>query len=340
MPPVRSKSAFTLVELLAVIAIIALLMGLLLPAVQGAREAARRVQCGNNIRQIALAIQDYAVAMNALPKGVANKNVNANPGCNASYLGGTPDTWATEIMPRMDLLNLHDALNFSRSVQDPANEPLVLTPLPGLVCPSDPRASQPVLGNRCTINRNSINGRAHGQWYCGSIGPMAPRYQRCPLCPVQQQGPSNPCCLGDSGCSLGSGGTPAAGFFSNHPTRVSFDSCTDGLSNTILVGETLPAEAYHNGLYMSGFMTVLSSIPVNTFALPGEIDPNGTPCTSARFAADYRMNGIKSRHPGGAQVAMGDGSVRLLGETIAFELLWALGTRRAADIDVLPAIVP
>jgi prepilin-type processing-associated H-X9-DG protein len=91
---------------------------------------------------------------------------------------------------------------------------------------------------------------------------------------------------------------------------------------------------------MSGFMTVLTRIPLNTFALPDEIESDGTPCTSARFATDYRVNGIKSRHPGGAHVALADGAVRLLDETVAFELLWALGTRRSAAIDVLPAILP
>jgi type II secretory pathway pseudopilin PulG len=162
MHPTHPKSAFMLVELLTVIAIIALLVALLLPAVQGTREAARRVQCGTNIRQVALALQHYAAAMKALPRGVANKNTAANPRCNAAYLGGTPDTWAAEIMPRMELGNLHDAFNFSKPVQDPANEALALEPVAGLVCPSDPQASQPILGNRCTINRNSIGGRAHG----------------------------------------------------------------------------------------------------------------------------------------------------------------------------------
>jgi prepilin-type processing-associated H-X9-DG protein len=101
---------------------------------------------------------------------------------------------------------------------------------------------------------------------------------------------------------------------------------------------------------MSGFMTVLTRIPLNTFALPDEIESDGTPCTSARFATDYRVNGIKSRHPGGAHVALADGAVRLLDETVAFELLWALGNpalggdRRAArhpslenpDVDGFP----
>lgn len=221
------------------IAIIALLVGLLLPAVQGAREAARRVQCGNNIRQIALAIQNYSSAMGCLPRSVASKNFN-NPiskfddparGCKA-YLGGTPDTWAAEIMPRMELMALHDAFDFTKKCSDTVNRTLALTPVPSLICPSDPQASQPILGNRCTINENSIAGRGHGQWHSGSIGPMAPRNQNCPWCPTTNQLRTSPCCLGSSSCSLGSDGSPVAGFFANGPARVTSVriECTSGVS--------------------------------------------------------------------------------------------------------------
>lgn len=330
------SGGFTLVELLTVIAIIALLVALVFPAVQAAREAARRVQCGTNIRQVALAIESYSTTMGHLPLSVANKVVNNGTGIYSPtrnpgpYLGGTPDTWAAEIMPRMELAALHDAFNFTKKVGDPVNRALALTPLPGLICPSDPQASTPILGNRCNQLGNPTDGIGHGQWYGGSIGPMAVRSRRCSFCPTAAQGPANACCLGSSGADLGQDGSPAAGFFGNFPTRVRFEDCLDGLSTTVLIGETTPRDTLHNGLYMSNFMTVVLSIPVNTFALPAEIPPDGFSCTGGAVAGEQRANGVKSRHPGGALAAMADGSVRLLRETMPNEVLWALGTKRGA----------
>jgi prepilin-type N-terminal cleavage/methylation domain-containing protein len=346
MDPSRPKAAFTLVELLTVIAIIALLMALLIPAVQSVRESARAVQCGSNIRQISLALQAYASALGTLPSGVANQNRNKNP--PGVYLGYTPDTWATEIMPRMELANLFDGFDFRpRSSWSSTNQDLMLRPIPTLICPSDPQASQPILKNRCSLKFNSIGGLGHGQWYAGSIGPMATRPFECPFCSTQKQSLANSCCLGVEKALLGTRhadyprGTPVAGFFGQYPTAVALDndSCPDGMSNTILVGETLPNDTMHNGLYATGFMTAVTNIPLNTFALPDEIPADGGTCPGA-VSADGRMNGIKSKHPGGAFVALADGAVRRLSETISLEVLYELGSRKSPSGSPILGSIP
>jgi len=265
-PDSRRRTAFTLVELLVVIAIIALLIGLLLPAVQGAREAARRLQCGNNIKQVAMALQAYHTAQGALPRTICNRNlehstVTVNDGADAWTLG-RPDTWNVEIFPQLEQQNIYDALDFTNKAGDTStsatrpisNLALSLKVMPGLVCPSDPLASNPIFGNRCNISNGTSLG--HGQWYAGSLGPTHVR-ENCPLCPTNStwgSSPSpsktNPCCNGLPGGANHIGKTGyTPGFFANNPVRVTFDSVRDGLSNTVILGETLPFESGHNGVY-------------------------------------------------------------------------------------------
>lgn len=349
----RHRSGLTLVELLAVIAIIGLLVGLLIPAVQSAREAARRIQCGSNLKQVALALHAYHTSHGALPRSICNQNLNhpsVFDSATKQFKGdawrfGRPDTWAVEIMPRLDLENLYNAFDFTRMVFDPTtsaakpvpNPVLARTVLPVYICPSDSWAATPILRNRCRDATLMTEG--HGLWYAGSMGPHNSR-NSCPLCPINtawgsSPNPSrtNPCCNGTSGFPLGIDGY-TQGFFANSPVRISFDDVRDGLSHTVLLGETLPYESAHNGVYVSNFITVLLSTPINVFASPEEIVPDGQHNSLAGDAADARVNGIKSRHPGGAMVALADGSISFVSEQISFPVLWALGTRKLGTRDV------
>lgn len=345
---------FTLVEMLVVIAIIATLVALLLPAVEGARESARRLQCGNNIKQIALGLQSYHTTEGALPRSICNRNlehasVTSANGSNAWSLS-RPDTWNVELFPRLEMQALYDAFDYAKKVGDTttsatkpvSNADLSQRLLPGHACPSDPVASDPVLENRCSLGTGTSRG--HGQWYAGSLGPTHAR-GACQLCPTNAgwgtsatPSRSNPCCNGNPGADahLGKDGY-FPGFFGNNPARITFDDCRDGLSNTIILGETLPLDSAHNGVYVSNAITVLLSTPINTFALEREIVPDGVHESSAGSASDHRVNGIKSRHSGGAMVAMADGSTQFLSETMSFPVLWALGTRKLGALDVAPA---
>jgi prepilin-type N-terminal cleavage/methylation domain-containing protein/prepilin-type processing-associated H-X9-DG protein len=354
----KIRRGLTLVELLVVIAIIGLLVGLLIPAVQSAREAARRIQCGANLKQVALALHAYHTSHGALPRSICNQNLNhpsvfdatTNRFRSTAWTLGRPDTWSVEIMPRLDLGSLYDAFDFGKTVGNTttsaakpvSNAALARTVLPVFICPSDAWSAAPIFRNRCSQGTNTSEG--HGLWYAGSMGPHHVRGS-CPLCPTNAAWGSsptpsrtNPCCNGTAGESnhLGSDGY-TQGFFANHPMRISFDDVRDGLSNTVLLGETLPYESGHNGVYVPSSATVLLSTPINLFASPQEIVPDGQHDSPAGNAADHRVNGVKSRHPGGAMVALADGSVSFLSEQISFPVLWALGTRKLGSRDVAQA---
>ncbi len=131
MPHVRR--GFTLIELLVVIAIIAVLIALLLPAVQAAREAARRTQCVNNLKQMGLALHNYHDAFLVLPPGYI---------AASKFIDGETDTapgwsWASMILPQLDQTPLYSSANFWLPVQAPANTTTTQTSLTAFLCPSD-----------------------------------------------------------------------------------------------------------------------------------------------------------------------------------------------------------
>src|SRR5262249_14722343 len=118
----RAAAGLTLVEVLVVIAIIAVLLGLVLPAVQHAREAANRARCQNNLHQLGLALHQYHDVQGQLP--AARLDLPA------------PHTWVPSILPYLELKALFDLYRFDRPWDDPANQPVVQRPLPVLLCPS------------------------------------------------------------------------------------------------------------------------------------------------------------------------------------------------------------
>ncbi|MFW5693503.1 MAG: DUF1559 domain-containing protein, partial [Thermoguttaceae bacterium] len=153
----HKSQAFTLVELLVVIAIIGILIALLLPAVQSAREAARRMQCSNNLKQIGLALHNYHTAHKTLPYG-------------ANFGQGTGATWAAMILPYLEQQNVYDAFDFTLPVWHEQNEQAVQSVIPAYICPSDPASSEPLQGGRIqTGSRNP--GKSMGLWYPTSMGP-------------------------------------------------------------------------------------------------------------------------------------------------------------------------
>ena len=161
----RMRGAFTLIELLVVIAIIAVLVGLLLPAVQKVREAAARMQCTNNLKQIGLALHNYHDGNNKFPPGYVDGNTNPN---------STPDNdigpswgWAAFLLPYVEQGNIYNQINFNQLAGTGVNAAVSLQVLKVHTCPSDPyQQSVPVYDSTFS---NPIATVAHGN-YVGCNG--------------------------------------------------------------------------------------------------------------------------------------------------------------------------
>ncbi len=299
------RAGFTLVELLVVIAIIGILIALLLPAVQAAREAARRMQCTNHMKQIGVAMHNYHTAMKVLPFA---------SGYNVAQTG----TWAAFILPYLELQTLYDRFDFRLDMKDPANEEAVTTVVATFICPSDPAGSDPIMDNRCSFNPSP----SMTSWYLVSMGPTEP--DRCDFCPEEK--PSY-CC---QGYNYGTRDPPdnSTGMFGRYPGRRRFDDVLDGLSGTFMAGETLPGHSIHNVAFGGNFPLCGTQIPLNTMEGKGGTTHSDNP--------HYRVQGFKSLHPGGANFLLGDGSVHFISESIDYALYNALGTRDGGEVASVP----
>jgi prepilin-type N-terminal cleavage/methylation domain-containing protein len=288
----KRRFGFTLIELLVVIAIIAILIALLLPAVQQAREAARRTQCKNNLHNIGLAMHNYHDVYNMLP--MLNHQDVGN-GTGPTKAGGW--AWSTAILPYMDQAPLYNQMNpgpmTMRDVASTAaGRALLATPLAVYTCPSD-------------VGKNPNDNRPFSQLVTGV---------------TFQLGKNNyPACNGNE---FEFGMIPD---YNNGPVR--FRDVTDGLSNTINVGErrmrilegvpTTDTPPYA-GIWPGAFdHTTGGSVPVNVMGA------QANRCSTAYRLKDGNCNGsnaaqegISSEHTGGFHVLLGDGSSRFISSNI------------------------
>jgi prepilin-type N-terminal cleavage/methylation domain-containing protein/prepilin-type processing-associated H-X9-DG protein len=345
----RIRRGFTLIELLVVIAIIAVLIALLLPAVQAAREAARRIQCVNNLKQLGLGMHNYENSNGVLPPQMSMTFTSAGAVFWKSSWGPS-----SRVTPYLELGSLFNAINYNNKTSDPSNATAVSTQLKVFLCPSEPNQQASMTTNSTTGVTSTYGvsnyGWCEGTWY--TFG--------------------------------GYGGVPNQSAFCTNISRT-FASFTDGLSNTMLGSEVKTYQyAYHNcgtppppgptgaNVYPA-VATVLASVAAaptsgcvfvtgpsgmpggghsewsngNSFydgfttALPpNTLSSSGSPPVDTDMSSDDENDGgptyasitSRSYHPGGVNSLFADGSVHFIKNAINFQTWRALGTIGGGEV--------
>jgi len=276
----RKRPGFTLVELLVVIAIIGVLIALLLPAVQQAREAARRMSCSNNQKQLALALHNYHDTFGSFPPMI----VRADPDTSPAW------AWSALILPMLELSNAHEALQadkltLSASASTTEGEAVLRQSLPAFKCPSDSRSLEQT--------GRSVSGTPLGLSSYPGVNGTGPR---------AYYGPNG----------------STTGIFSLPNEGRQFRDITDGASNTMMVGERhyqLPTNASTTYTQWAGTThgTQSGSSYYGSMEIAGG---TGYPLNEPQSTNWMFRHWFNSMHPGGAMFSFADGSVHFISDTI------------------------
>ena len=319
----KSRSGFTLIELLVVIAIIAVLIALLLPAVQQAREAARRTQCKNLMKQLGLALHNHHDVFLRFPAGAQEDVylVPKNPASPATTIRGT--SWIVFILPYIDQAALYSKYDFAQAHNSVANGAFggskIVT---AIYCPSGPAP-------RAYLDPNANMTTNPSTHYYGVMGPG---------------GPTNPTVVAYNGINYsytvgnpvtnGSYGTDGVlGQYRDTPGSITTEfftgtrDITDGTTNTLMLAElskTLP----------SGVSNLYRSWIRGNNGGSGATKNVTNPINSTYYNGSNNFNDISfaSNHTGGCHFTLGDGSVRFVSENIDLSLYKALASRKSSEV--------
>lgn len=321
--PVRRNAGFTLIELLVAIAIIGILIAMLLPAVQAAREAARRMRCNNNLKQTALATQNYHDRFRSFPPGTLAKTFATAPKSRATAL-------MVFILNEMEQSNLRKQLDANDPYADIVNG-LAGTVLPGIVCPSDLIPQNPVPQGTPSYDYGVTSYGGNG----GTGGTYYRFYGYCRNVATQS--------TDGIFFETGPNSAPVAG---QSPVRMA--DVLDGTSNTLFFGErshvdhVFDRQASANGgqqvigqygfWHSAGGLAIVDATMTTLAPINYGVDASQTWNTSACL----RTSAFGSLHPGGANLALVDGSVRFVSQTIDMTLYRALSTRAGGEVASTP----
>jgi prepilin-type N-terminal cleavage/methylation domain-containing protein len=342
------RSGFTLIELLVVIAIIAILIALLLPAVQQAREAARRTQCRNNLKQIGLAMHNYESTHTVFPPARLTR------GTDTKYV-----SWGVMILPYADQAPLYNQYNHNWRWNDPGNQDVISTPLALYVCPSTPSSGRfdrntaitpasPANGT-VTDGYSGANGRPGAAGDYASINRLDSQF-------FTRRG------LADPGAGIRNGiiCRPAE----SPSTRMR--DVTDGLSNTLLLMECAGSPVWYNAIgvgttaqvtamgsaaprVLAGTTTLSEGVawadPDKNMSVAGWVNSGAQiyAASSVTSAGSYSLSPINgtndsepfSFHEGGVMAVMGDGGARFISENVDLNLFGGMCTRAGGEVTTL-----
>ena len=320
----RRGRGFTLVELLVVIAIIGTLVGLLLPAVQAARESARRSTCGNNLKQLGLAIENYTNARKGqLPAG----------GYILPDWSGSRGSGLARLLPFLEEMRVFNAINFNSDPMSqtyPNGDFIRDTVIRGFLCPSDDPGQVDAYAR--SVGWTKARGVTN---YTASAGPVI-------------QGDNSACSCTES-YALRSYQIPSgfvwedrlalrSGPFNRLSLEINIKTVTDGLSKTIFFGESRPSCSSH---MIGGWLEANSGQGGTSTLNTINIDTCDWSSTSTQSGCKRSCNwnyelGFKSRHPGGATFLLGDASVQWLAESIDHQVFQYLGARNDGKMVSVP----
>jgi prepilin-type N-terminal cleavage/methylation domain-containing protein len=345
------RSAFTLVELLVVIAIIGILVGLLLPAVQAAREAARRMSCGNNLKQIGLACHNHESALKYMPMWgrefplTDTYAAQGNPWFSLTNDARRPFGALGQLLPYLEQGNITNLFDLQKPLVDPrnlpppfpmgTNTPAALATVATFVCPSSPESQSDYGPYFAPL------GFPSGQSYImprTDYAPMRGLHNTAAVCVGLPNLTTHNAMLGDGSPPGASGAIISQSLINNW--RIKLGSIPDGLSNTVMMYEI----AGKQGIWFKGRNIAVPPATINLNSFYGDwniarhvrglsganpADPQQAGCS---FINVVNANNPYSFHSGGIQTVRGDGSVQFMSASIAPQAFVALLTRDGGEV--------